>query len=347
MIAAVLPGVGRALELVQRPIPTPGPREARIKVQACGVCGSDLFLQKGGFGADKLPVVPGHEASGVIDAVGDQVDDLKPGDQVALYYVDAEPDGRWARSGHPNLDPHLRRMGVDVDGAFAQYVVRPVHTLIRPPAYLDPPALALLTDAVATPYHALRLAHLQRGDRVLVLGVGGIGSNAVQLARHAGAEVVAASRSRDKLRLAQTLGASATMPISGNADADAEQLRDLGNGGFDVVIQCVGSALIDQLAIAVAGPAARVVLVGAATEPFRTRAVDLIWRELHVIGARGHTPEDIRAVIRLHLDGAISLDHLTASLRPLPEVNQALEDLAKRRVLRTVLLPHGDGEPSQ
>src|SRR5207244_5628609 len=104
MRAAVLPGVGQPLELVKRPLPEPGPGEVRIRVQACGVCGSDLFLQKGGFGADKLPVVPGHEAAGAVDAVGPGVDGWKPGDQAALYYIDADADGRWARDGRENLD---------------------------------------------------------------------------------------------------------------------------------------------------------------------------------------------------------------------------------------------------
>jgi D-arabinose 1-dehydrogenase-like Zn-dependent alcohol dehydrogenase len=86
MRVAELPAVGAPLRLADRPVPVPGPGEVRVQVQACGVCGSDLFLQKGGFGAGvAMPVIPGHEAAGVVDALGDAVDEVAVGDQVALY----------------------------------------------------------------------------------------------------------------------------------------------------------------------------------------------------------------------------------------------------------------------
>jgi 2-desacetyl-2-hydroxyethyl bacteriochlorophyllide A dehydrogenase len=342
MLAAVLSRVDAPLELEERPIPTPGPGEVRVRVEACGVCGSDLFLQKGGFGAEKLPVVPGHEAAGRIDAVGSGVTGWQEGEQVALYYIDAAPDGRWTQAGRPNLEPGLTRMGVDVDGAFAQYVVRPAHTLVRPSSPIDAATLAVLTDAVATPYHALGLAAVKPGETVLVLGVGGIGSNAVQLARVLGAGVIAASRSAQKLALAQRLGADATVALTGDPQDDAAAIRGACAGGApDVIVQCVGSPLVDELALACAGVGARVVLVGAASEPFRARSVDLIWRELTVIGARGFTPDDIRDVVALFERGAIEVGHLTAVQRPLAQVNGAMDDLRTGRALRTVLLPHG------
>lgn len=338
MRAALLPAVGAPLELVERPLPEPGPGEVRVRVQACGVCGSDLFLQQGGFGADRLPRVPGHEAAGVVDALGPGVDGPAPGTTVALYYIDADPDGDWARAGRENLDPHLTRMGVDVDGAFAEHVVRPAHTLVVPPAPVDPVALAVLTDAVGTPYHALvRVARLRPGETLLVVGVGGIGSNAVQLGRHLGARVAALTRSEAKLELARALGADVTVAARG--DGDAERVRRALGGPPDVVLQCVGDPALDELAVAAAGPGGRVVLVGAAAEPFRLRSVDLIWRELAVLGSRGFTARDVAEVVDLHLRGAISVEHLTRSVRPLEEANAALEDLRAGRGLRSVLVP--------
>src|SRR5438445_4438719 len=115
MRALELPAVGEPLRLVERPVPEPGPGEVRVRVEACGVCGSDLFLQDGGFGADKLPRVPGHEAAGVVDAIGAGVTSVREGDQVAIYYIENTPD-----APRPNLGPNVRRMGVDVDGAFAE-----------------------------------------------------------------------------------------------------------------------------------------------------------------------------------------------------------------------------------
>ncbi len=185
MRAAELAAPGAALRMVSRPIPVPGPGEVRVRVEACGVCGSDVFLQKGGFSdAVTWPVIPGHEAAGIVDAVGDGVTAISPGDQVALYYISVPPGDPWAARGRPNISPYVTRMGVDVDGAFADYVLRPVEALIRPPAPVPSTVLAVLTDAVATPLHGLkRVAHLQPGETLVVLGVGGLGSNAVQLGK--------------------------------------------------------------------------------------------------------------------------------------------------------------------
>jgi len=340
MRAAVLVGVDEPLALEERLVPEPGPGEVRVRVLACGVCGSDVFLQAGGFGT-RLPVIPGHEAAGIVNALGPGVDGWSEGDLAALYYIDAAPSGRWARAGREQLDPGLTRMGVDVDGAFAEYVVRPAHTLVAPPAPIDPVVLAVLTDAVGTAYHALvRIGRVAAGETVLVLGVGGVGSNAVQLARELGARVVAGTRQESKRALAHELGADAIVTLTGDPDADAAALRGAcGDEGPDVVVQCAGAEALDELAIAAAAPGGRVVLVGAAHEPFRARATDLIWRELSVMGSRGFTARDIADVLALHAEGRVRVDHLTRSVRPLEEVNDALDDLRAGRVMRTVLRP--------
>ena len=339
MRVAELPAVGEPLRLSERPIPEPGPGQARVRIQACGVCGSDLFLQRGGFGPQvRMPVVPGHEAAGVVDAVGPDVREMAPGDQVAIHYIDAPADSPYARLGRPNIGPGVVRMGVDVDGAFAEYVVRPASTLIRTPARIDPATLAVLTDAVATPYHALvKIARLQPAETLVVLGVGGLGSNAVQLGRLLGARVVAVSRSAEKLELARDLGASEVVQAGGNDTV--ERARRVCGDGPNVVIQCVGSAAVDEQAIAIAGYAGRVVFVGSSMEPFRARAVELCWKELTLHGSRGFTADDIRKVIDLYLEGSLRTDHLTARVRPLEQANEALEDLRTGAVLRGVLIP--------
>ncbi len=338
MRAAVLDAPGAPLRLVDRPMPEPGPGETRVRVQACGVCGSDVFLQKGGFG-DKVrwPVIPGHEAAGVVDALGDGVDGFAVGDQVALYYITVPPGDPWAARGRPNISPFVTRMGVDVDGAFADYVIRPVAALIRPPAPVPPEVLAVLTDAVATPLHGLkRIAHLQPGETLVVLGVGGLGSNAVQLGKAMGARVIAVTRSKAKLALARQLGADETVTAD-EGDPVAAVKALTGGHGPDVVIQCVGSAAVDEQAIAMGGPGGRVVLIGSSLDHFRARAVDIFWRELSVLGSRGFVPDDIRDAIDLYLDGTLSVEHLVDHVRPLSEANDALEDLKAGRGFRTVL----------
>jgi len=340
MRVAELPGVGEPLRLAERPVPEPGPGQALVRVEACGVCGSDLFLQKGGFGPGiRMPVVPGHEAAGVVAALGPGVTGVQPGDQVAIYYIDAPADSVYARRGRPNIGPGVVRMGVDVDGAFAEYVLRPASTLVPVPRPVDPRTLAVLTDAVGTPYHALvKIAGLQPGETLAVLGIGGLGSNAVQLGKHLGARVVAVSRSEEKLELARRLGADEVVQAGGD-DTVARARSACGGDGPDVVIQCAGSAAVDEQAIDLATFGGRVVFVGSSPEQFRARAVELCWKELTLLGSRGFTADDIAAVIDLHLAGAIATDHLTARTRPLEEANAALSDLREGRVLRSVIVP--------
>lgn len=340
MRVAELPAVGAPLRLATRPVPVPRAGEVRVRVEACGVCGSDVFLQKGGFGTGvALPVIPGHEAAGVVDAVGEGVSSVAVGDQVALYYISTPPDDPWAAAGRPNISPQVQRMGVDVDGAFAEYVIRPEAALIRPRAAVPPAILAVLTDAVATPLHGLkRVAHLAPGETLAVLGVGGLGSNAVQIGKAMGARVIAVTRSEAKLRLARELGADETVAAD-DGDPVAAVKALTGGHGPDVVIQCVGSAAVDEQAIAMGGPGGRVVLIGSSLDHFRARAVDIFWRELSVLGSRGFVPDDIRDAIDLYLDGTLKVDHLVETIRPLEEANEALEDLKAGRVFRSILTP--------
>ena len=334
-----LPAFNAPLRRAERPLPEPREGEVRVRVEACGVCGSDLFLQSGGFGpSTPLPVVPGHEASGVVDAVGADVVTVAVGDQVALYYITTPRGDPWASVGRPNISPDVRRMGVDMDGAFAEYVIRPVEALIVPPEHVPPPILAVLTDAVGTPLHALkRVAFLQPGETLVVVGIGGLGSNAVQLGKTMGASVIAVSRSQAKLELARDLGADA---IVASTDDVVDRVRQIAGGhGADVVLQCVGSAAVDEQAIAMGGPGGRIVLVGSSVERFATRSVDLIWRELSVLGSRGFVPEDIEDAVRLYLDGMLATDHMLEAVKPLDDANDALEDLRAGRVLRSILVP--------
>lgn len=338
MRAVELRGHGEPLAVVTRAVPEPGPGEVRVRVTACGVCGSDTFLQDGGFVGSPLPIVPGHEAAGVVDALGPGVDDLDPGAQVALYYIATPPGDRWADAGTPNRSPAVERMGVDVDGAFAEYVVRPRSSLIVPTSPLLPAELAVLTDAVATPLHALRrIARVQPGETVAVIGIGGLGSNAVQLAAEFGCTVIAITRSMARLELARQLGADHTVAADARA---AEVVRTLTDGaGADVVLQCADAAAAYQLALDVASPGGRVALIGSCATPIPIRPMQVIWGELQVLGSRGFVPADIEEAIDLRVAGRITLDHLLDTVRPLDEAQAALDDLRSGRALRSVLIP--------
>lgn len=331
----VIPGRGEPLRRERRELPMLGIHEALVRVEACGVCGSDIFLQKGGFGLDKFPVVPGHEAAGRVEAVGSAEDGSWIGRQVALYYIDAPQDSRWARSGAINIGPDVSRMGVDVDGAFARYVIRPLHTLIPVDPELDPAVVAVCTDALATPYHALSaIAEVQPGEHVVVIGPGGIGSNAVQIAKLLGATVTVVGRSAGKLEQARSLGADVCI----RSDAGVEAVIEAAKENIDVVLECSGSLDMARFAVECAGYRARVVMIGASREPFSISTGELIWRELSVMGSRGFTPREIGEVLAHVRDGRLTTEHVTGDRRPWHEANAALDDLRSGRGTRTVLM---------
>jgi S-(hydroxymethyl)mycothiol dehydrogenase len=159
----------------------------------------------------------------------------------------------------------------------------------------------------------------------------------VQLVRHFGAHVTAVCNGKN-VELARSLGADEVV------DADGEQAvaivrTSTGGHGADVVLQCAPSARAEVLAIAMGGPAGRIVLVGAALEPFSVRAAEIFWRELAVLGSRGFVPDDIRDAIDLYLAGSVSVDHLLSATRPLDEAQAALDALGAGTVLRSVLVP--------
>lgn len=333
--ALLLPGVDQPLEMIERELPDPSPGDALVRIEACGVCGSDLFLQRGGFGTDRLPVVPGHEAAGRVEAVGSPSDAWLVGRQVALYYIHAPGDSIWALSGHINVGPQVQRMGVDVDGAFADAVIRPVSTLIPVDPEMDPATVAVATDALATPFHALTaIANLEAGQTLAVVGVGGIGSNAVQIGRMLGANVVAVGRSAAKMEQARTLGAAAVLASSDGVDA----VREAAGANIDVVVECTGSEEMAGFAVGIAGFRSRVVLVGASRKPIPVASADLIWREISLVGSRGFTPDEIVQVLEHVRAGRLATDHLTQTRRPMSQANDALEDLRTGRTMRTVLV---------
>lgn len=333
--AFVLPAVDAPLTRTRQELREPGPAEALIRIEACGVCGSDVFLQKGGFGAEKLPVVPGHEAAGRVVAVGDPAQAAWIGQQVALYYISGPTDSPWYERGFENLGPDIARMGVDVDGAFADYVVRPLNTLVAVSPELDPAQVAVATDALATPFHALtHIAKLQPGETLAVIGPGGIGSNAVQIGKHLGARVVAIGRSDAKLEMAERLGADELAHSSDGADA----VKRLMGSQADVVLQCASTAEMDRFAIDIAGFRSRVVLVGTSLGTFDLAGRELVWRELSLMGSRGFVRQDIVDVLDLVQAGALTTDHLTMDIRPMDDANSALDDLRGGQTMRTVLV---------
>lgn len=335
MRAAVLARHDAPFSFETRPVPRPGPGEVLVRVAACGVCGSDRFLQQGGF-ASTLPVVPGHEAAGRVAETGPGVAGLGEGDAVALYYIAHCGRCRNCRAGRENICIAVRRMGVDFDGAMADFVVLPAENCLKLDAGTELAAAAVITDAIGTPLHALLRARVAAGERVLVTGVGGIGSNAVQVARLMGAEVIAASRSAEAQGTARAMGAHHVLPADDALPAAVAALTE--GQGADAVIQCAPGATAFAAGLACLARGGRLVVVGTAKAPVAVDTNRVLWGEHEILGSRGFTRADIRQGLAWHREGLIRTDHLTARRRPLEELNEAIADLDDPKVVRTVIM---------
>lgn len=275
MLATVCSSPGR-LALERLPVPEPGPGEVRLRVRACGICGSDIHLLPIGYLGDS--VVPGHEMTGVVDALGDGVAGVAPGD-----FASVEPlrsCGRCAACGRGQhaLCRELRILGIHVNGGFAEYAVVPANRLFPVPADLPGP-LAALAEPMAVVVHGLRRGGVRQGSRVLVLGAGTLGLLALLAARDLGAEASITARYPHQAELAGALGATRVL---NEKEGSAQALAVLANEvAFDCVLESVGGeADTLSLAAAAVAPAGTISVVGSFQRPVSLDPTLLFMKEV-------------------------------------------------------------------
>jgi D-arabinose 1-dehydrogenase-like Zn-dependent alcohol dehydrogenase len=229
-------------EIVERQIPEPGAGSVRIKVQACGICHSDSLVKEGVFPGIEYPRVPGHEVSGVVDAVAPGVAGLAPGQQVGVGW----------HGGYCGHCDHCRRgeffacvtgqvTGLTFDGGYSEYMIAPASAVARMPAELPPVEAAPLMCAGITTFNALRNSGARPGDVVAVLGLGGLGHLGVQYAARMGFHTVGIARGKDKELLARQLGAS--VYIDSQAQDPAAELLKLGGAKIILATATSGDAM--------------------------------------------------------------------------------------------------------
>ena len=251
-------------ELVERDIPQPKARQVRIKVQACGVCHSDMFTKLGAFPGIQFPRVPGHEVVGVIDAVGADVPDWKTGQRVGVGW----------HGGHCGHCTSCRRgdfltcangqiPGISYDGGYADYMIAPFEALASVPDSLSAEDAAPLLCAGITTFNSLRNSGVRAGDLVAVLGIGGLGHLGVQFAAKMGCHTVAIARGTDKEPLARKLGAHHY--IDSSTQNVAESLTKL--GGAKVILSTVTNSKAMTDALGGLGVDGKMIVVGASPEP--------------------------------------------------------------------------------
>jgi len=273
MRAVQISKAGGAFELVQREIPKCGPTQVRIKVEACGVCHSDMFVKAGAFPGLQLPRIPGHEVTGKVDAVGDAVTSWKAGDRVGVGWHGGHCfECTACRKGQFINCEKAQICGISYDGGYAEYLVVPQQAVARMPAELDAIEAAPLLCAGITTYNSLRNSGARAGDTVAVQGIGGLGHLGLQYAAKMGFRTIAISRGADKAALAMQLGAHEYVDTQ-ITPAD-EALRKL--GGADLVLCTAPNA--EAIASTLGGlkPRGKLLLVAAPHEPIAVSAFPLL-----------------------------------------------------------------------
>jgi D-arabinose 1-dehydrogenase-like Zn-dependent alcohol dehydrogenase len=295
MKAVLVPKAGEDFQIVERDIPQPAAGQVRIRVQACGVCHSDVVTKDGLFPGIAYPRVPGHEVAGVIDEVGAGVGQWKKGQRVGVGWHGGQ-DGMCiaCRRGDFGVCLNLKVCGIRYDGGYQEYMVAPVEALAVMPESLDAAEAAPLMCAGVTTFNALRHSGALPSDLVAVQGVGGLGHLGIQFARNFGYRVAAIGRGPGNAALAKKLGAH--FYIDSAATNAAAELQKLGGARVILATAPSGKAmasLVDGLGIN-----GRIMVIGVAGNPIEVSTLSLVMARRSLQGWPSGIPTDSEDTLR-------------------------------------------------
>jgi len=311
----------RQLEIKEVPQPVPGRHDVLVRVRACGICGSDVHGYDGSSGRRIPPIVMGHEAAGVVEAVGPEVARFRPGDRVTFDSTIHCGECAFCRAGQINLCDRRQVIGVSPgeyrrDGAFAEALAVPERIVCAVPDAV-PLEHAAMAEPLSVAVHAVRRARVQPGDQAIVVGCGMIGLLTIQAARAAGCSKVVAV-DLDESRRAQAARVGADLAL-GAADAVAARVTELTGGrGLDVGFEAVGAAAPIATAVRALRKGGTLVLIGNVTPRVEVDLQAIVTRELSVLGtcaSCGEYPEALALLAK----GAVKLDGLISAVSPLAE----------------------------
>jgi alcohol dehydrogenase, propanol-preferring len=333
MKAAVMTRHEAPLEIQHLPAPQPGPRDALIRVEACGICRSDWHLWRRDLvhlGLDPaLPFVPGHEFGGVVEAVGVEVHHFGVGDRVGVPFHLACGHCEYCLTGRSNLCLAYGIIGVHHSGGYGSESVVPNAdvNLVRLPDNVDFITSAALGCRYMTAFHGVaERARLRPGEWVAVFGIGGVGIASVQIAAAMGARVLAVSRSEDKLAQARAEGAEATVKAGDNAVA---AIKDITGGGADVTIDALGipqTVLPAILALKKSGRMVRLGFGGKEEAGMFTIPLDAVTgQEMELIGSWGCPVTSYPRLLSMVSTGTLNPRRLVDRLVPVEEASGVLE----------------------
>jgi len=312
------------LEVLELPAPQPAASEVLLRIKYVGFCGSDLNTYRGRNALALKPVIPGHEISAVIEAIGADVPaGLQVGQQVTVDPYTACGRCPSCRRRRFNACQHNETLGVQRHGAMREFIAVPWQKVI-PAEGLKPQEVALI-EPMSVGFHAVDRGQVTDADTVLVIGCGMIGVGAIVRASLRGATVIAMDLDDEKLALARQLGAAATIN-SGTDDIHA-RLQELTDGaGPDVVIEAVGAAVTYACAVNEVAFTGRIVCIGYAPTDVTLPTRFFVQKELDIRGSRNALPDDFRAVIRYLRRGQCPTDRLISSIVTPSDAAQALAD---------------------
>jgi L-iditol 2-dehydrogenase len=337
------------LELTDLPSPTPGPDELLIQVSACGICGSDVHGYDGSSGRRIPPIVMGHEAAGVVAAVGSEVKDFAPGDRVTFDSTVYCGKCEYCLKGEVNLCNQRQVIGVSCGeyrraGAFAEFLTVPARIAYQLPASFSFAEAAML-EAVSVALHGVAVTEMKGGETVLVIGAGMIGLLLLQAARVAGcSRIFVSDVDATRLALAKEMGADVTMLASG-ASLTEEVLRMTCNAGVDVVLEAVGREDTIAAGIDCTRKGGTVTLVGNITPQIMLPLQKVVSRQIRLQGSCASAGEYPQA-IELIAGGKIKVDSLITAVAPLSEGPSWFERLHAREpnLMKIVLDPRATAE---
>ena len=335
MKAARVGKAGGDWELVERDIPDPAAGQVRVKVEACGICHSDIFVKEGGWPGIQYPRVPGHEIAGRIDAVGNGVTNWKKGQRVGVgwhggHCFVCDP----CRRGDFAMCVNRKVTGFDFDGGYAEYMIARAESLAVVPDDLPAEEAGPFMCAGVTVYNALRNSAARWGDVVAVHGIGGLGHLGVQYARQMGFHIVAVGRGKEKEALAKKLGAHRYIDSgAGNAAAELQKL-----GGARVILATAPSAAAISPLVDGLSPSGLLLVPAAPAEPLSINVFSLILRRSSVAGWYSGTARDSQDTLEF---SALTDVHPMIEKYPLERVAEAYEQMHSGRVRFRVVLTIG------
>ena len=340
MYAMVLEQFGHPLGWQEVPEPAIGDGEVLLRVMANGLCATDLKIADGLVPTVSLPHIPGHEVAGEVAAVGAAVPGLQPGDHITVYPTESCGFCDYCRRGRENCCATAPRTGFELNGGFAEYMRVAGRNAVKIAPSVPWAAAAIIPDALASVYHALTArARVQAGETVLIVGIGGLGIHAIQIAHLLGARVIAADIDGDKLNGAAEFGPAAL--INSRQQDLPQQVRELTDGwGADVVVETVGGNAVAAVlpeSIASLRLGGRLAVLGYNYGiPLAVDTADLIYGQWSILGSRASTLQDVVEVARLVEQGRIK--PVVSEQYPLQQAEQALARLRENPPLGRIVL---------